>query len=120
MNKIGRSAPRPAAVTWSRDVPPLQSPAARKWRLNTRSLVALSVLLAIGLAGGGIAWYVQKVRGQSTMVKQARALADSGKDDLAVSYLNRYLASKPQDLDALALKAELLTRSREPPSTWTR
>jgi tetratricopeptide (TPR) repeat protein len=46
---------------------------------------------------------------------QAKQLAEKGQDDLAVSYLNRFLeesgTSKTDQVEALGLKAEILTRS---------
>ncbi len=92
-------------------MPPPPPPAARVWRLNVKSLVALAVIVVVGLSAGGFAWYLQNARGQATLVKKARELAKDGKDDLALSFVDRYLKDSPRDLDALSLKGEILSRS---------
>lgn len=94
---------------------PDQPPAARSWRLNVRSLVTLSVLLALGVAAVASAWMLQQTRGRSALVTQARRLMAGGKDDLALSFLNQYLDGAPRDLEALDLKGEVLARSARSP-----
>lgn len=95
--------------------PPPSSPKPRKtvWRLNLKAVAVLLAVLVV-LGGGLAAVGFLKTAGRSAL-KQAKQLAETGQDDLAVSYLNRFLeepgTSKADRVEALSLKAEIQTRS---------
>ena len=85
----------------------------RAWRLNLRAVVILAVVLVV--FGGILATLSTLKSGGRSALVQAKQLAEKGQDDLALSYLNQFLErsgiSKSDHVEALELKAQILTRS---------
>ena len=73
-------------------------------------------MLAVSVSAIAGAWYWQKARTQSFLVSQARVFLKTGNNDLAISFVNKYLAEKPRDLAALNLKGEILAGSARTPA----
>ena len=85
----------------------------RAWRLNLRAVVILVLVLVMF---GGILAVLSflKSGGRSALV-QAKQLIAKDQDDLALSYLNQFLdksgTSRTDQVEALDLKAQILSRS---------
>jgi len=95
-------APRPAAAAAPR----------KTWRVNPRAAIGLALLVVVSAAVAGAAWWNQTAKGRPTLLAEARKLStQKGKDELALSYLKKYLEIKPGDIEAINLKAEILERS---------
>ena len=72
--------------------------------------IALAVLVA-ATAGGAVllrGYYKQRVSREAMAV--AHKLYDSGDSDLAIRHLAQHLLAQPADRDALALRAEILSK----------
>lgn len=90
----------------SKSEPPKEVARARK--LNRRALLALVVLPLLLIVGGYLLKSYQNRRNNSALLAEARKQAELKQVDLAVSYLNSYLASNPDSSEALELKAQIL------------
>ena len=92
---------------------PSRKSSRRAWRLNLRAVAILVTVLVVVGAGLAVLSLV-KSGGRSALV-QARQLVEKGQDDLAMSYLNQFLdrsgISTADQVEALRLKAEILTRT---------
>ena len=81
-------------------------------RVNLRALLVLGIsVVVLSAVFAGILVYRKSTKGQLALLRQAQELARSQppKYDLAGAYLNEYLSLRPDDPDALDLKAEILT-----------
>lgn len=83
----------------------------RSRRLNRRALIILvGLLVLISAALAGIKVY-RDSSGARTYFVEARKLIEQKKTNLAIGYLNKYLELRPNDPEALTLKAELFADS---------
>lgn len=98
--------------TSNRGAQSLVKPSNRSWRLNVRAVVLLAACVLIALA---VPFVLSALRGNATLLDQARALAKADKPDLALRYVNQYLDQSPDDPRALNLKAGLLADSAYAP-----
>ena len=82
----------------------------RRYRLNTRALTILGVGLALAIiAGAGWAIFGGN-SARAALLAQAKAQLDlkPPRYDVALGYLNEYLAVEPEDVEALDEKARVL------------
>ncbi len=94
--------------------PKSKPPARRLLRVNLRAVLVLGVSLVVLSTGfAGVYAYRKSSQGQAATLRQARELAHAKppRYDLAGSYLNEYLHLRPDDPDALDLKAEIITET---------
>ena len=96
-NKVGRGGPIPRAQ------------ASR--RLNPRALVILAVVIVVPGAAFFAFRAYQDHQGQASFKAEARRAFEDKKYDYAIKYINRYLDGKPEDLDALELKSQILEKT---------
>lgn len=90
--------------------------ARRSRRLNRRALVTLAALTVAAAAGlVGLKLY-QDAAGRKAYLVEARKRVEQKRNDLALGYLNRYLEARPNDLEALRLKAQILSDPGANPS----
>jgi tetratricopeptide (TPR) repeat protein len=91
----------------------------RKVRVNLRALLIFSISLValIALFAGVLIYRQSTTKGQSALLRQARELAHAKppRYDLAGSYLKEYLNLRPDDPEALDLRAEILTDTANSP-----
>ncbi len=91
---------------------PSQKPRRRTWRLNLQAVVILTTILVV--LGGGLAVLSLVKSGGRSFLVQAKQLMEKDQEDLALSYLNQFLQksgiSKSDQIEALKLKAKILTR----------
>lgn len=93
------------------------SRSTRKWRLNTRAAIVLGALLGVGLPVIVALSYYRGLSSPKALFRQAQAQAkaDPPQYDLALSYLNEYLAilpaGDPRGFEALDLKSEILDKA---------
>ncbi len=84
-------------------------------RVNVRALIILGVLLVLVPALYFPLSIYQRGRLRRAALDQARAQAEAGNLDLAVIHLNHHLGAWPEDVEALEMKADYLTRSARGP-----
>ena len=83
----------------------------RARRLNLRALIALAVVAAVGVPAFFGARALQDARRRDGLLREARLQADAGQPDRALKFVGEYLRLRPEDADALDLRAELLADS---------
>jgi cellulose synthase operon protein C len=83
----------------------------RYHRLNWRAAIALAALVVVGSAGSAALWFHQQSRVGQVVIDQATQLDKKGQYDLAVQHLSRYLEDNPDDVAALELRANIMTKS---------
>jgi tetratricopeptide (TPR) repeat protein len=95
--------------------PEAKAGARRVRRVNFRALAILAVTAVLGIGGMALAVLLRPAGGSDPLA-QARKQIEARRPELALSYLNVALRNDPRDVEALDLKAQLLTesaRSRE-------
>ena len=88
----------------------MKSTPRRAWHVNLRALAILGVVAVAVFGLLVVAFFVQTGSKKSALLAQAQKLARQKppRYDLAGPYLNQYLLVRPDDPDALELRAEIL------------
>ena len=89
------------------------APEHRRRRLNVRAALVMGAVAALAIPAYLIVGRVQDTRRGSALRKQAQAYVEAKppRPDLAVKYLDRYLELNGGDLDAMELRARLLSET---------
>lgn len=81
---------------------------AVKHRINPRAVLGLTVLF-VALIGGIVGVFAARAgRGDAALLLQAKEQLKNKKLDTALNYLGAYLERRPNDLEALDLRAQIL------------
>jgi tetratricopeptide (TPR) repeat protein len=106
----GKPGPSVSLDEARQEMPLVNAPKRRKFRLNVRAALVLGIGLAAAVVGFAVLSYVRSQWKQPALLTQA--LQQAGQTppnyNLALVYLNEYLASHPDDTEALESKAKVL------------
>ena len=85
-----------------------RSTSIRTVRVNRAATITVVVALVLGAIGTLILREVSRRQNNRKVMAVARQLRDAGEPDMVVRHLNQYLFLDPADVDALALRAEVI------------